>query len=118
MTQLAPAIFDLLRHSLGDSAVDSSEETIARYAHNLLPGGDRRPAGVIYPASTADVQTLVRLANQHRVPLYSISTGENSGLGLKSPIRSGCLVVDIGARMNRILEIDQPKPCSAIIACS
>jgi 4-cresol dehydrogenase (hydroxylating) len=107
MTQLVPAFFETLCHALGHAAIDTSEETLARYGHNLLPGGDRRPAGVVYPASTADVQTLVRLANQHRVPLYSISTGENSGLGLKSPIRPGCVVVDIGARMNRIVEIDE-----------
>jgi 4-cresol dehydrogenase (hydroxylating) len=50
---------------------------------------------------------LVHLANQYRVPLYSISTGENRGLGLKSPIRPGCLIVDMGMRMNRILEIDE-----------
>ena len=107
MTQASPAIFDALRHALGAAAVDTSEATIARYGRNLLPGGDRRPAGVVCPASTADVQAIVRLANQYRVPLYSISTGENSGLGLKSPIRPGCIVVDVGARMNRILEIDE-----------
>ncbi len=106
-TQILPAFFGALRRSLGDPAVDTSAETIARYGRNLLPGGDRHPAGVVYPASTADVQTIVRLANQHRVPLYSISTGENSGLGLKSPIRPGCLIVDLGVRMNRILEIDE-----------
>jgi hypothetical protein len=32
---------------------------------NTMPGGDRRPAGVIYPASTAQVQTIVRAANKH-----------------------------------------------------
>lgn len=107
MTQPQPAIFDALRHALGDSAVDTSEEAIVRYGRNLLPGGDRRPAGVVYPASTADVQAIVRIANQYRFPLYSISTGENRGLGLKSPVRPGCLIVDVGARMNRILEIDE-----------
>jgi hypothetical protein len=58
-THIPPAFFDALSHSLGDSAVDTTEATIARYAHNLLPGGDRRPAGVVYPASTADVQRIV-----------------------------------------------------------
>ncbi|HXG19233.1 MAG TPA: FAD-dependent oxidoreductase [Methylomirabilota bacterium] len=73
----------------------------------MLPGGDRRPAGVVYPASTAEVQASVRLANEHRFPRYSISTGENRGLGLKSPIQPGCLMVEVGKRMNRILEIDE-----------
>ena len=42
-----------------------------------------------------------------RTPLYSISTGENSGLGLKSPFQEGWVIVDVGKRMNRILEIDE-----------
>jgi len=114
MTQTSSAIFDALRRALGSDTVDTSEEAVVRYGRNLLPGGDRRPAGVVYPASTAEVQTIVRLANQHRFPLYSISTGENRGLGLRSPIQPGCLIVDVGARMNRILEIDETL-CFAVI---
>jgi len=114
MTQTSSAFFAALRHALGSDAVDTSEETIARYGRNLLPGGDRRPAGVVYPASTVEVQTIVRFANQYRFPLYSLSTGENRGLGLRSPIQPGCLIVDVGARMNRILEIDETL-CFAVL---
>jgi 4-cresol dehydrogenase (hydroxylating) len=96
-----------LRSALRDDAVDTSEDTVTKYSRNLLPGGDRRPAGVVYPSSTAEVQTLVRLANEHRTPLYAISTGENRGLGLKSPIQPGSVIVDVGKRMNRVLEIDE-----------
>src|SRR5262245_44908083 len=107
MTTQSSAFVDALRQTLGNDAVDTSENIIAQYGRNLLPGGDRRPAGVVYPASTVEVQTIVRLANQYYAPLYSISTGENRGLGLKSPIRPGCLIVDVGKRMNHILEIDE-----------
>lgn len=96
-----------LRAVLHDDAVDTSEDTVAKYSRNLLPGGDRHPAGVVYPSSTAEVQTLVRLANEYRAPLYAISTGENRGLGLKSPIQLRSVIVDVGKRMNRILEIDE-----------
>lgn len=107
LTSLPPALVDALHHALGANAVDTSEESLARYGRNLLPTGDRRPAGIVYPASTAEVQAIVRLANVHRFPLYSMSTGENRGLGLKSPILPGSLIVDVGARMNRIVEIDE-----------
>jgi 4-cresol dehydrogenase (hydroxylating) flavoprotein subunit len=103
MTPLSATVFDALRRSLGSTAVDTSEETLVRYGRNLLPGGDRRPAGVVFPASTADVQAIVRIANEHRVPLYSFSTGENRGNGLRSSIRPGHIIVDVGARMHRIL---------------
>jgi 4-cresol dehydrogenase (hydroxylating) flavoprotein subunit len=62
---------------------------------------------VVYPTSTADVQKIVRSANAHGVPLYPISTGYNIGLGSRSASRAGQVVVDLGHRMNRILEIDE-----------
>jgi 4-cresol dehydrogenase (hydroxylating) len=114
MTHVSAAGVDALRRSLGPDAVDTSEETIVRYGRNLLPGGDRRPAGVVYPASTAEVQKIVRVANEYRVPLYSFSTGENRGNGLRSSVRSGHIIVDVGARMNRILEIDETLCFAAI----
>lgn len=107
MTSASSGFFAALRHALGDHALDVSEEGIAHYGRNLLPSGDRRPAGIVFPSSTEEVRTIVQLANAHDFPLYSISTGENRGLGLKSPIQPGSLVVDVGARMNRILEIDE-----------
>src|SRR6516165_1390901 len=114
MTHVSAAGVDALRRSLGLDAVDTSEETIARYGRNLLPGGDRRPAGVVYPASSADVREIVRIANEHRVTLYSFSTGKNRGNSLRSSVRPGHVIVDVGARMNRILEIDE-RLCFAAI---
>ena len=114
MTPVPAAAFDALRRSLGPDAVDTSEAAIARYSRNLLPSGDRRPSGVVYPASTSDVQAIVRVANDYHVPLYSFSTGENQGMGLRSPIRDAQIVVDVGARMNRILEIDETLCFAAI----
>ena len=107
MTSTRADFLTALRSTLSTDALDTSEDIVAKYSRNLLPGGDRRPAGVVYPTSTGEVQTIVRLANEHRFPLYSISTGENRGLGLKSPIQPGSLIVDVGKRMNRILEIDE-----------
>jgi 4-cresol dehydrogenase (hydroxylating) len=114
MTHVSAAGVDALRRSLGLDAVDTSEEPIARYGRNLLPGGDRPPAGVVYPASIAEVREIVRIANEHRVTLYSFSTGENRGNGLRSSVRPGHIIVDAGSRMNRILEIDE-RLCFAAI---
>jgi 4-cresol dehydrogenase (hydroxylating) len=96
-----------LAGQLGTDGINRSEETIRRYGENTMAGGDKRPAGVVYPASTGEVQAVVRLANQHRVPLYPISTGNNIGLGSRSASAAGQVVVDLGRRMNRILEIDE-----------
>jgi len=107
MTSPTEQFFSSLRQQLGSEAVDVTAETAARYGENLLPGGARPPAGVVYPGSTEEVQTVIRAANAHKVPLWPTSTGENRGLGLKSPVRPGQVVVDLGKRMNRIVEIDE-----------
>ena len=93
--------------ALGSGSVNRSEETIRRYGENTMAGGDKRPAGVVYPSSTAQVQAVVKLANKLKVPLYPVSTGQNIGLGSRSAPREGQVVVDLGFRMNRILEIDE-----------
>src|ERR1700749_2062642 len=100
------AFFSAITGALGADGVNRTEKTTRRYGENTMPGGDRPPTGVVYPASTADVQATVRSANRHRVPLYPISTGNNIGLGSRSASASGQVVVDLGRRMNRIVDID------------
>src|SRR5690606_3602934 len=90
---------------LGADAITLGDDVLGRYGEHTLPGPDQRPGAVAYPDSTAAVQTLVRLANRYRVQLYPISNGQNIGLGTRSPIRAGQVVVDLGRRMNRILEV-------------
>jgi 4-cresol dehydrogenase (hydroxylating) flavoprotein subunit len=101
------AFFTDVEKALGPDGVNRSEETLARYGENTMPGGDRRPAGVVYPASTADVQAIVRSANAHAVPLYPISTGNNIGLGSRSASQPGQVIVDLGRKMNRIIAVDE-----------
>jgi len=96
-----------LQDSLGLEAIDNSGAAIAEYGANMLPGGDRIPGGVVFPGSTADVKAIVEAANRHHVTLWPISTGRNYGQGEKSPVRDGQVVVDLGRRMNRIVEIDE-----------
>jgi 4-cresol dehydrogenase (hydroxylating) len=97
---------DAAQRALGASAVNRAPETLRRYGENTMPAGDRFVAGVVYPGSTAEVQTVVRLANEHRVPLWPISTGYNQGGGTRSPVKDGWVTVDCGRRMNAIAEID------------
>ena len=114
MTAAFDTFFSEIAVAIGTDAVNRSEETLRRYGENTMTGGDRWPAGVVYPASTADVQKIVRSANAHGVPLYPISTGNNIGLGSRSASRAGQVVVDLGYRMDRILEINE-RPGFAVV---
>ena len=99
--------FSEVSATLGVEGINRSDETIQRYGENTMPGGDKPPAGVVYPGSTADVQAIVRAANAHGVALYPISTGNNIGLGSRSAATAGQVVIDLGRRMNRILDINE-----------
>jgi len=92
--------------ALGADAVNNSASERADVGRHTLPAPDHLPAAVLYPASTADVETIVKLANEHRVALFPISTGRNLGLGSRAPMAAGQGVVELGKRMNRIVEIN------------
>jgi hypothetical protein len=67
---------------------------------------ERIASGALAPVSTEQVQQIVRIANQYRIPLYPISTGRNLGYGGSAPAYSGSVVLDL-KRMNRILEVNE-----------
>jgi len=100
------AFFSEVANEIGGQAVDRSNDTCLRYGETTLPAGDRHLPGVLFPASTTDVQAIVRAANRNKVPLWPISTGQNIGLGSRAPVAPGQVVVDLGRRMNRIIEVN------------
>jgi (+)-pinoresinol hydroxylase len=62
-------------------------------------------SAAVAPDTVEQVQAIMRIANQHRIPIYPISTGKNLGYGGSAPVLSGSVVLDL-KRMNRILEVD------------
>ena len=79
----------------------------AGMARIRCPAATGGPPAWFIRSSTADVQKIVRSANAHGVPLYPISTGNNIGLGSRSASGAGQVVIDLGHKMNRILDIDE-----------
>ena len=67
---------------------------------------DHQPGGAVRPCSVEEVQQIVRLANAHKVPLWTVSRGKNLGYGGHSPVVKGTVVLDLH-RMNRIIEINE-----------
>lgn len=107
MTQDRDSFFSHIARELGPGSIDVSPEARRRYGENTMPAGVRDVAGVVFPKSTAEVLTVVRAANQHRVPIYPISGGNNIGLGSRSPVLDGQVVVDLGWHMSRIIEVNE-----------
>lgn len=74
--------------------------------HHVLKQDFFLASAVIAPRNVGDVQGIVRAANKHKVPLWPISIGRNSGYGGAAPRVSGSVVINMGKHMNKILEVN------------
>lgn len=98
-----------LEEVLGAENVVSDLATLSRYIdlYPLEPSENNAPSLVLCPGTPEEVQAIVAVANEFGLPLSPISTGQNNGYGGKSPRLKGAAVVDMGRRMNRILEVNE-----------
>ncbi|MCI3918709.1 FAD-binding protein [Paenibacillus sp. TRM 82003] len=79
------------------------KETLVSYSYDATPMLQSLPDGVVFPTSTEEVSRILRLANDHRVPIVGRGAGSNL-CGGTVPLEGGLVVVM--NRMNRLLEID------------
>jgi 4-cresol dehydrogenase (hydroxylating) len=101
-TQLDSAV-RLWTELLGSERVRCDDAARDSYSRSTQPRGTR-PAAVLFPENTTEVQAIVRIAGACTVPLYPISRGNNWGYGDACAVTDGQVIVDL-RRMNRILEV-------------
>ena len=91
---------------LGSDAVVTSPSELLEYRDPYTYRGSDEfdAAGVVMPTSTEQVQAVVRIANEHKVPLWTFSQGRNNTYGGPAPRQRGSVLVNL-RRMNRILEV-------------
>ncbi|WP_417227783.1 FAD-binding oxidoreductase [Amphritea sp.] len=87
--------------------IERKKVDLYRDAYTPLDANDEFYASAaIAPASTEEVQAIVKIANRYKIPLWSISTGKNLAYGGSSPRMTGTIVLDL-KRMNKILEVNE-----------
>ncbi|MFT5721385.1 MAG: 4-cresol dehydrogenase (hydroxylating) [Motiliproteus sp.] len=89
---------------LGPAGVLVDDDILRRYATATYETSNRVCA-VLRPLDRKQVQVIVRIANETRVPLYPISSGKNWGYGSAVPTADHCAILDLSG-MNRILKLD------------
>ena len=98
------------RAVVGSEWVFSSDDDVALYRDSYSPlwgePGEKLVSAAVAPSNAEEVQKVVRIAHEHRIPIYPISTGKNLGYGGSAPVLSGSVVLDL-KRMNRILDYDE-----------
>ncbi|HEY4210753.1 MAG TPA: FAD-binding oxidoreductase [Steroidobacteraceae bacterium] len=91
--------------AIGAANVFATEQDQVSYSDHYSPDETRhRPSAALAPASVDQVQAVLRIANQHKVPLWPISRGKNFGYGGAAPALKGSVVLDL-SRMKKI-ELD------------
>lgn len=101
--------------AIGDEWVLVTDEDLIPYqdAYGFAGQADHRPGGAISPADVEELRAVLRIANEHGVPLWPISRGKNYGYGAAAPRLSGSVVLDLG-RMRRILDVDVARGVAVV----
>lgn len=108
---LRPEIMQDLERVLGPEHVSYSDSTRIAYSRDMWPKSllrqrlgaiDKPPSVVVWPGNTQELMLVLRLAQEHQVPV--IAFGAGSGVcGGTLPLDGG-IVIDM-KRMNRILSL-------------
>lgn len=93
---------------IGPQWVSSDEQTLFGYRdpNATLDDDAFLPSAVIAPASVEEVRAILRIADQHGLYLWPVSTGKNYGYGGPAPRLKGSAILDL-RRMNRIIEVNE-----------
>src|SRR5947208_7122456 len=98
---LTPAEFadglDAFRRVVGKDHVhtgDALSSYADPYSISEDPAAHTTPAAVA-PESAGQVQEILRIANQYRIPLWPISCGKNHGYGGAAPRMAGTVMLDL-----------------------
>jgi len=101
---------DEFEQAVGKQWVFTAEEDVALYRDPYSPflgeADELVASAAVAPESVEQVQKVVRIANQYKVPIYPVSTGKNLGYGGSAPVFSGSVVLDL-KRMNRVIEVNE-----------
>ena len=102
--------------ALGADQVMTSAEHLRPYTKVMMsvPDARHQPSAVVTATSVEQVQAVVKICNEYKIPVWTISTGRNFGYGSAAPVERGQIVLDL-KKMNKIIHID-PELCTALVA--
>lgn len=97
-------IINQLTQIVGPNYIFTDEETRKNYGHDETEDYNFPPAVLLKPANTAEISAILKIANQHSIPVTPI--GGQTGLS------GGALSIHQGIglameRLNKIIEIDE-----------
>jgi 4-cresol dehydrogenase (hydroxylating) flavoprotein subunit len=106
--ELSEAALHAFRAALPADAVLTGEDELREFRDPFAYStwNDYTASAVVMPRTVEEVQQIVRIANEHGVPLWTFSQGRNNGYGGPAPRVKGSVLVNL-RNMNRVLEINE-----------
>ena len=101
--------------ALGSAAVLTSEAQLAEFRDPFAHASwdEYTASAVVMPTTVEEIQEVLRVANEHRVPLWTHGQGRNNGYGGPAPRVRGSVIVSL-RNMNRVLEIDEESAYAVV----
>ncbi|MHC1591097.1 MAG: FAD-binding oxidoreductase, partial [Candidatus Helarchaeales archaeon] len=93
-----------LEEITGPEFVTTDREDLLIYGSDMTEEETRPPEAVAMPKDTKEVQKIIKLANEYKIPIVPYITAANIG-GLTIPLHGG-IVLDL-KRMDRIIKVDE-----------
>ena len=87
------------RAAIGVEQVIVDVGRLAPYRKIMLPVDemDYAPSGVLMATSVEEIQRILVICNEYRIPVWTISTGRNFGYGSAMPATRGQMILDLRA---------------------
>lgn len=93
---------------LGVRNVSHNPAVLDAYSSDISFVNSMRPACVVKPKDSGEVQKIVKLANKTRTPLVPVSSGAPHFRGDTVPSSAGAVIVDL-CRMKKVIFVDRPR---------
>jgi glycolate oxidase len=103
MTEETSLFREQLANVVGSENVITATKVLEKYSRDQSFVQPVMPLCVVQPKVSDEVQAIVKICNQHKIPLTPYTTGCNNQ-GATIPMLGG-VIIDV-SRINRVLEID------------
>jgi len=103
------------RNLLGAGNVLDKDEQLVPYMKIMMPvdEAEHAPSAALIATTVEQVQGIVAICNEHKIPVWTVSTGHNLGYGSSAPHHRGQVILDL-KKMNKIIDVD-PELCTALV---
>ncbi|MBC5635792.1 glycolate oxidase subunit GlcD [Ornithinibacillus sp. BX22] len=89
---------------VGEKNFQDSRTSLLTYSYDATPGFQSFPDAILSPRNTEEVSNIVKLCNEHNIPITPRGSGTNLSAGT-TPLHGG--IVILMKHFDKILEIDE-----------